>query len=560
MKSKIIACIGFAALLAVLALPIFQKYDYESLDLFRQNQAAHPDIIILAIDSKSLQSLGRWPWDRNIEASIVDKLNLAHARAIAIDINFSETQDAANDSALALSLRNSKAPIVLPAEPVYMNNAELPSSFLLPIPKFADLSSVSLGHTHVSLGPDRQASVLPEQIGPYQPFTRVLAEKINADPGGRGLINFAGPAGSILTYSASDFLSGKIDPSIFSDKIVFLGATASDLHDVVQQTPVGIISGVEWHANVFNNLLTQNYIRVVPSVYVWVLRIILGLLLIYILPRSSNKQGFVVLVLFLAAAMLLSFGFWQTRLAFPYLLTVVSLLGIYIVRSFYKLYQTEMEKRRIRQNFKNYFSPQVLDMVMRHPDELKLGGERVEATVLFSDIRSFTTISESMDPEMLSSVLAEYFTEMTAEILATDGVLDKFIGDAIMAFWGAPIPQPDQADRAVKAALGMMRRLQTLNGSLEKRGLPKIDIGIGINSGSVIVGNMGSKERFDYTVIGDAVNTASRLESLNKEYKSNIIISEAVKSKVSIAVQTEELGSVLVKGKSKETKIYKLRI
>jgi adenylate cyclase len=157
-------------------------------------------------------------------------------------------------------------------------------------------------------------------------------------------------------------------------------------------------------------------------------------------------------------------------------------------------------------------------------------------------------------------MLSEYFTEMTEEIMATDGVLDKFIGDAIMAFWGAPIDQSDQADRALKAAIGMMTRLTSLQKSWEERGLPFVDIGIGINSGHVIVGNMGSHKRFDYTILGDTVNAASRLESLNKEYKSHIIISETTKNKLTIPLDIIEIGEVLVKGKTKNIKIYKVNI
>ena len=195
---------------------------------------------------------------------------------------------------------------------------------------------------------------------------------------------------------------------------------------------------------------------------------------------------------------------------------------------------------------------------MRDSKLLKLGGEKREVTVLFSDIRNFTTISESMNPEDLSSLLHEYFTEMTEEVMSTDGVLDKFIGDAVMAFWGAPIEQADQADRAVKAARGMLSRLTILQEKWGSKNLPFIDIGIGIHSGFAIVGNMGSEKRFDYTVIGDTVNTASRLEGLNKEYKTHLIISEATLKKLSIPIQPKPLGETHVKGKTQGINIFEI--
>jgi adenylate cyclase len=199
-----------------------------------------------------------------------------------------------------------------------------------------------------------------------------------------------------------------------------------------------------------------------------------------------------------------------------------------------------------------------MDAILKDPEKLKLGGERREVTILFSDIRSFTSMTESLPPQVLTRLLHEYFSEMTEEVLATDGVVDKYIGDAIMAFWGAPIPQPDQANRAVTTALNMIRRLKTLQEKWKEEGYPELDIGIGINLGVATVGNFGSTKRFDYTVIGDAVNAASRIEGLNKQYKSNIIISESTKRQLTLELKTEDLGEVPVKGKEKPIRIFRV--
>lgn len=220
--------------------------------------------------------------------------------------------------------------------------------------------------------------------------------------------------------------------------------------------------------------------------------------------------------------------------------------------------RAEAQKRRMRQAFQNYFSPQIMEAILKEPETLN--GQRKEVTILFSDIRSFTSLSETLPPQRLTRMLQEYFTEMTEEIIATDGIVDKFIGDAIMAFWGAPIDQPDQADRAVTAALNMTQRLKALQAKWKSEGLPAFDMGIGINLGIATVGNMGSTKRYDYTLIGDAVNAASRLEELNKEHHSHIIISESTKQQLTIPVQVRDLGVVPVQGRAVPIKVYEVQV
>ena len=229
---------------------------------------------------------------------------------------------------------------------------------------------------------------------------------------------------------------------------------------------------------------------------------------------------------------------------------------MFLVLAFFSFRKHEFEKQAIREAFQNYFSPQILEAILREPQRLE--EKRREVTVLFSDIRSFTTIAERLPPHQLTRLLQEYFDEMADAVFATDGIVDKYIGDAIMAFWGAPIEQQDQADRAVRTAIDMTSRLKKLQEKWLKDGLPVLDIGIGINLGIATVGNFGSAKRFDYTVIGDTVNAASRIESLNKEHKSNIIISESTKDQLTFPVETRDLGEVHVKGKEKPIRIFQV--
>jgi len=218
----------------------------------------------------------------------------------------------------------------------------------------------------------------------------------------------------------------------------------------------------------------------------------------------------------------------------------------------------EREKRAIREAFQNYFSPQIMQAILRDPERLKLGGQRREVTILFSDIRSFTSLTETLNPQQLTHLLQEYFEAMTEAVFAEDGIVDKYIGDAIMAFWGAPIEQPDQADRAVRAALDMITRLKALQQKWQAEGLPVLDIGIGINLGIATVGNFGSSKRYDYTLVGDAVNAASRIESLNKEYASRILISDSTKNQLTVPVPTRDLGPVQIRGKEQTIRLYQV--
>jgi adenylate cyclase len=246
-----------------------------------------------------------------------------------------------------------------------------------------------------------------------------------------------------------------------------------------------------------------------------------------------------------------------------YLLSTIMPLSEIVVLSFSMIFfnyvVADREKRQVRTAFQYYLTKSVMEEMLKHPEKLKLGGDKRELTVLFSDIRGFTTISERLPPEELVRTLNEYLTPMTDLVFKHEGTLDKYMGDAIMAVWGAPLTQEDHALRACAAAVEMLEKLKELCKRWAEQGRPLIDIGIGINSGHMAVGNMGSDMRFDYTVMGDNVNLGSRLEGTNKEYGTRIIISEFTFALVKGKVVARELGSVRVKGKKKPVGIYELR-
>lgn len=235
-------------------------------------------------------------------------------------------------------------------------------------------------------------------------------------------------------------------------------------------------------------------------------------------------------------------------------------LGLFLLYSYFedKRRKEEAAKMQMKSAFRQYVAPEIIEEILKDPEKLKLGGEKKELSIFFSDIRGFTTISEKLKPEELVHFLNEYLSEMSEIIMKNKGVIDKYIGDAIMAFWGAPIEEKDHARLACESCIEMKEKLKTLNQKLAARGLPHIKIGMGVNTGEAVVGNLGSKDKFDYTIIGDNVNLASRLEGLNKMYETAIIINETTYEKVKSLFLVREIDLVKVKGKTKPVRIYEL--
>ena len=246
-------------------------------------------------------------------------------------------------------------------------------------------------------------------------------------------------------------------------------------------------------------------------------------------------------------------GVWM-NLTYPSLNLILIYLGV----TGYRYMTEEKEKKKIRGAFQYYLTASVVEEMLQNPDKLKLGGEKKDLTVLFSDIRGFTSISERMTPDGLVKFLNEYLTKMTDIVFKYDGLLDKYMGDAIMAIWGAPLDQPDHVRRACLAALDMVEELHRLQKKWSAEGMPFLNIGIGVNAGPMVVGNMGSDRRFDYTVMGDSVNLGSRMEGLNKLYGTNIIVSEMTYDRVKEEFWGRELDLVRVKGKDQPVKIFEL--
>jgi adenylate cyclase len=340
-----------------------------------------------------------------------------------------------------------------------------------------------------------------------------------------------------------------------ANKIVMVGAFASGMAEDEKPTPYGLMYGIEIHANALNTILMDNFIHQAPW---WVDTLILfGMVLItaFLVSRLSALIGVgYTLISVVAYFFIASFVFDHSAYLVNYTMPAIATLFTFIAVIVYRALTEEKDKRQMRETFGKYVSPRVVDQLVNNPPEL--GGEEKELTVLFSDIRGFTTLSEVLSAQQLVLHLNEYFSAMTPIVMDFGGTLDKYIGDAIMCFWGAPLAQPDHAALACKCALAMMDKLKELNASWPEA--KRIDIGIGINSGIMVSANMGSPLRMNYTLTGDNVNLGSRLEATNKEYKTHIIISEYTYGLVKDRFLVRELDNIRVKGKNKPVGIYEL--
>ena len=378
---------------------------------------------------------------------------------------------------------------------------------------------------------------------------------------GQLLLNYRGPGRTFHHVSAADVLAGRIDADELRGKIVLVGVTATAVADV-RATPFdGVFPGVEMHATAIDNILREDFLRqprwtVLVEIAVMVTSVLLlGVVLRRARGIAAGLFAFALLASYLVGSQWL---FLETGVPLGLVHPVVAITLVYIAISVQHYVVEEREKRRTREAFSRYLNPELARLVSENPDMLKLGGKRDRLTVLFSDIRGFTSISEGIEPETLVEILNVYLGEMTKVIFEHDGTLDKYIGDAIMAVWGAPVPQQNHAAMACAAALDMGARLSARHAEWAARGWPRIDAGIGLHTGDMIVGNMGSADHLSYTVIGDNVNLGSRLEGLTKTYGVGLLVSEATREAAGDGFISRELDLVAVKGKALPVRVFEL--
>lgn len=602
-KGKIIAL----ALVLVLALPtmiilqrayrILTKLEFQLLDFrfdIRGYEKPWQDIVIVEIDNSSMDRLSVWPWPRTLYCEVIKTLNQYGAKAIGLDILFDSDSsiNPAHDELFAETLKNNPNVVLASKRFDDQRHQFSVTSYSIPIPKLRE--HASYGFVNQEMDPDNiirkaflffkenqneppnfswdlkllQKSLgLPDsalQINSRDKCVELGDYKIPIGRHGTIRINYAGPNRTfpiIPFYQVYDKTYKNMD--IFKNKIVLIGSTAPILHDVFF-TPYKDISGVEIHANTIHTILSQNYLKQIDPFLAFLTTLIIVILIGYI---SLHNKAFVGLSISLGILILYSFGviwlFNNYRLLLVWAHPIVLGALCYGVIVFIRFIHEEKSKKQMKDMFQQYVSPSVVDELIKNPDKLKLGGEKREMTVFFSDVRSFTTYSENHTPEQVVEVLNEYLDAMTHVIFKWEGTLDKYVGDEIMAVWGAPLWIPNHAELALRCCWEQLAVLRECQRRWISEGRDILDIGMGLNTGEMITGNIGSSVHKDYTVIGDAVNLGARLEAETRHHGTPenpcyLIISEFTYAHVKDICTVKSLGDVKVKGKNKPVEIYEV--
>lgn len=373
------------------------------------------------------------------------------------------------------------------------------------------------------------------------------------------LIPYRGPQGSFPYVAATDVLNDRVSADRLKDRIVLIGTTAPGLMDL-RATPVATAyPGVEVHANLIAGMLDgtvkhkPNYLLAADVLQV----LVAGLVMVFLLPQLSPLKATLMGLLVVLGLSSINFTLWHAgNMVMPFANALVLVALLYALNMSWGYFVESKTKRQFTELFGQYVPPELVDEMAKNPEGYSMAGRKAELTVLFSDIRGFTTISEGLQPDQLATLMNEYLGAMTEVVRRQRGTLDKYIGDAIMAFWGAPVEDRQHARNAVLTALEMQATLKELNKRLVAKGWPELKIGVGVNTGVMTVGDMGSPVRKAYTVMGDAVNLGSRLEGITKQYGVGIIVGEATREKLGRDFVLRELDRVRVKGKAEPVGIY----
>ncbi|OGS11931.1 MAG: hypothetical protein A2386_06875, partial [Elusimicrobia bacterium RIFOXYB1_FULL_48_9] len=542
-----------------------QGFENKTIDYrFKLRGAVKPfaDIAIVSIDEDSIKHFGRWPWTRSVHAKLIDKLVSSGAKTVVFDVLFTEPdkEHLAADRELGNAIARSKN-VVLNC--FFQMNRGKAANPLFPINEIANGAQIGFANAFPEIdGVNRKVPVIMDYeaklypslalagLSVYlgKPFQQILTEaSIPLDYNGEMLLNFAGGYETFPYYSFAKVMSGDVPAEKLRGKIILVGGTATALFDL-KATPFSpVFPGVEIHANAMSNILRKDFLRPWSAWITFALIVVFSLFTGLALGRIAPLWGGVSAAALFTAYFIVTLILFKANIYAEFTAPALSLGLSFVGVLFFRFMTEEKEKRRIKKTFGQYLNPRVMEKVLSDPSFLKLGGQRETLTVLFSDIRSFTTITESLPPEELVAQLNEYLSKMVEVVFRWDGTLDKFIGDAVMAYWGAPIPQNDHHLKGVLCAIDMHKELKILQDKWRAEGKKVFEIGVGVNSGDMTVGNVGSTGKMDYTVIGDNVNLGARLESETKAYHAKIIISEATYQVVKDVIDAKYLDDVKVK-------------
>jgi adenylate cyclase len=557
----------------LISLGVFETSERAALNLFFEFRGPIPPktpVVIVSIGEESFDELNlQWPWPRAVHAKFLDIVTQGKPAAIGFDIVFPEpsSRGPADDKALGAAVERARN-VVLAAALTRAKTSSYTKESLNPPIEAIRGQRAAVGFANFDPDDDafvRAASlVLPfqdRQIESLDLHLYRLAVQAGIParplPSSRKsfLINYRGGPQTFPTIPYYQVLNGEVSPEEFTGKIVLVGATSPILHDLFP-TPfstTGLMPGVEIHANVLDTLFQGIPINRTPRSLIFLCVLATTVAAIRLTHRLRPLPSLAVVFGVSAAYIVGSFAaFAWGHLWLDVTVIPSALLVGHAATTIEDFIREQREKRRLSR----FFSPAVVSEVVRYKSDLQLGSSRRLMTVLFSDIRGFTSMSEKMTPEEVAGFLREYLTVMTEAVFKEGGTVDKYIGDAIMALWNAPFEQPDHAARAVRTALAFQERLEPLAVRFREKYGSDLRCGVGVNTGDAVVGTIGSEQRLEYTAIGDTINLGSRLESITKDFKVPIVISESTQSYLGPEFLTRYLGEVKVKGKEIPVKIY----
>ena len=563
---------------------LFSELDYIARDkLYQVPRGIRSDIKIIGIDSRTLEEYGPiQTWSRSVYADLINILNVDESTkpyVIGFDILFSGNVDEGDDALVEAA--GNYGNVVVVSHMIYSKKWETDRQGILYYPvegvvsPYKELLDVtSTGYSNVSQDSDGTVRrIIPSETYEgvtYQTFAKAMYDRycyslgitpneIPTDKTGRTMINYSGKPGDYEYISLSDVLEGRIDPRIFSDSIVFVGAYDPEMQDNFN-VPNGGSSqmyGVEIHANIFQSYL-QGRFAINGDPYLLSLITALCAMLIHLLFRKLKTwQSILLLVAAIGIevallVMINNNGYSFSVIYFPLLifLSFVYSLGLnYLLET--------RKKKKVLNAFRKYVAPQIVEEIAKKGDfEIKVGGENRDIAVLFVDIRGFTTMSEALEPEQVVEILNEYLTLTTKSIFDNSGTLDKFVGDATMAVFNSPFDLEDYEYKAVCAAMDIVKGGEAIEEKFQKRFGRSVGFGVGVNCGPAVVGNVGCEFRMDFTAIGDTVNTAARLEANAK--KGQVLISDVLYERLKDRLEVNEVGEIPLKGKTKGVFVYEV--
>lgn len=567
--------------------PFLEAFEARTYDLrfkaMRGPITPHPDIAIIAIDDKSIAELGRFPWTRTEYARLLKQTSAAGAKAVLFDAFFPEHESARADRAFAEAAKKA-------GNVVLATSFNFDSSFRITsrIRSIAEIERAASGVGHINFLPDgdgvnRRSRLLIEQDGQFIPslglmgamaalgektfepdvFDIVLGSQrhipVSADYS--MWINFTGPPKIYLHFSFADVAQGRVAPALLKGKILFVGATAMGVYDM-RVTPFdGNTPGVEVHATIADNIISERFVRQTGLEALLDITFIalLGSVAYFLTTRLRLYTALPATVLLASGYVWLSYTFFLQGHWVSMIYPPVAAFAALLVGESFRFLVLERSARKMRAMFSSYLSDKLVARLEKDPEAAKLGGDSKEVTVLFTDIKGFTSYSEGHTPQEVVARLNEYLGEMVQVIESFDGTVDKFIGDGIMAYWGAPLEQPDHAELAIACIRAMKQKMKELRVKWDKEGVEPFYIRGGLQSGDVVAGNVGCEgKKMEYTVIGDTVNQAARLEGTAKYYEVTFLVGENTYEKTAATSRYRELDRIRVVGKQNPVRIYEL--